>query len=61
MSYTCMWKSEGPAFTDHFKGDLSYVEVYIVPVWLLIVFFFFFFKLSEKGCFALSDRRGVFV
>lgn len=55
-----MWKSEGPAFTDHFKGDLSYVEVYIVPVWLLIVFFFFF-KLSEKGCFALSDRRGVFV
>lgn len=53
-----MWKSEGPAFTDHFKGDLSYVEVYIVPVWLLIVCFF---KLSEKGCLALSDRRGVFV
>lgn len=57
MSYTCMWESEGPAFTDHFKGDRSYMEAYIVPVWLLIIFL----KLSEKGCLALSDRIGVSV
>lgn len=30
MNYTCVWKSGGLAFIGDFKGDLSYMVVYIV-------------------------------
>ena len=38
MSYTCLWNSDGPAFTDHFKGDLSNVRFTSSQFKLLIFF-----------------------